>query len=119
MTKLTLSVPARCVKALLALVPLPPLPSLFSGEGGTRSTNAKSIPIMLAHAVCRALKSCTSLDRPLPAGCASGKDGIGNSGNKEGDAGGGGQELDHTLDQDGPPPPPPGGSAAAMRVAGE
>jgi hypothetical protein len=41
---------------------------------------------MLAHAVCRVLKARALLDRPLPAGCAGGKDGKGKDGDNGGNA---------------------------------
>ncbi len=47
-------------------MPLPP-PRLLAGlEVDTYYTNADSSPATLAQAVCRALESRTSLDRPLP-----------------------------------------------------
>ncbi len=89
MTELTLPTPARCIKVLLAMVPLPPLPPLpplFGGEDGFRSTNANSSPTALAHAVFRALKARASLNQPLPAGPAGGKDSKGYGGDNYGNA---------------------------------
>jgi hypothetical protein len=63
----------------------PPLPSVGE-EDDTCYTNADSSPATLVQAVCRALESRTSLDRPLPAGCAGGK-----GGDNDGGTNGGGQ----------------------------
>ena len=59
MTKLTLPVPARCVKGFLAMVPPPPppLPPLVGGEDNAHSMSADSSPTALAHAVCQVLKA--------------------------------------------------------------
>ncbi len=64
------------------------------------------------------MKAHELLDQPLPAGPAGGKDGKGKVSNNDGNAGGGGQELDHAPGWDDPPLPPPSSGAAAMRVVG-
>jgi hypothetical protein len=98
------------------MVPPPPLLPLV-GKDDAQSPSASCSPTALVYAVCRALKACALLDWPLPAGPVGGKDGKGNSGNDNGNASGGSQELGHAPDLDGPPPP--SGSAKAARVAGE
>ncbi len=105
MTKLPLRAPARCIKALLAMVLPPLLLPLFSREDNACSTNVDSSLTLLVHAICWTLKAFVSLDRPLPAGPVGGKEGEGNGSNNDGNAGSGGQELDHTPDWDGPPLP--------------
>jgi hypothetical protein len=117
LTELTLPLPTRCANALLAMVP--PLPPSFGREDNTHSMNTDSSPTVLSHAICQALKARLSLDRPLPASCTGGKDIKSNSGNNDGNSGGGGQEGDHAPDWDGDPLPPPSGSTMATRVAGE
>jgi hypothetical protein len=67
------------------VLPLLLLP-MFGREDGTCSMNSDSIPTALVHYVCRALKSCALLDRPLPDGWAGGKDGIVNGSNNNCDA---------------------------------
>jgi hypothetical protein len=86
--------------------PLPP-PQIVAGEGNTHSTSANSSPAASLYAVYRVLKARASLDRPPPAGCMGGKDGKGDGNDNGGNAGSGSQELDPTLDCDGPPLPPP------------
>ncbi len=89
MTKLILSAPARCIKALLAMVLLPPPPSpTFGREDNACSTNVNRSPTTWAHAVCQGIKARASSDRPLPAGRAGSKVGKGNGGNDDGNAGG-------------------------------
>jgi hypothetical protein len=110
LAKLTLPVPTRCVKELLAVVSPPSSPLLFGGEDNVHSTHIVSSPTMLVHAVCQALKA-----RPLPAGPVGSKDAKGNDGKDNGDTGGGSQELDHALDQDGPPLSTPSSGMTAMR----
>ncbi len=104
MVELTLPVPARCFKVLLAMVPPPPLPPEFDGEDNVHSTYANSSPTALTHAICWALKARASSVWPLPAGPAGGKDGKGNSGNRDGNAGGSNHELDCTQIRMVPPP---------------
>ncbi len=106
MAELTLPAPARCVKVLLALVPLPLLPPSFSRDDNARCMNANSSPTALVYTICRALKACTLSDWLFLAGPAGGKVGKGGGGNIDGNAGGGGRELNCALDWDGPPPPP-------------
>jgi hypothetical protein len=77
------------------MVPLPLLPLFVSQEDNVHSTNANSSPTTSAHAICRALKVHTSLDRPLLASCKGGKDGKGDSSDNNGNTGGNGQELDY------------------------
>jgi hypothetical protein len=81
--------------------------------------HADSSPTALAHAICQALKACALSDQPLLASCTGGKDSKGNSGDDNGNAGRGGQELDCTLDWDGPPLPPLSSSMKATRVTGK
>ncbi len=78
MPKLTLPAPARCFKGLLVMVLSPPLPPLVSREDNARSTSANSSPMASVYAVCQALKSCTSLDRPLSVGGST--NGVGSTG---------------------------------------
>jgi hypothetical protein len=106
LAELSLPLPARYIKALLAMM-LPPLfLLLFGGEDNAHFTNANSSPTALVHAICRALKARTLSDWPLPAGLVGSKDGKGNSGDNNGNASGSGRELDCALDWDGPPLPP-------------
>jgi hypothetical protein len=114
LAKLTLPVPTRCIKALLAIVPPLLLPPLFDKEEDIHSMHADSSPTTSAHAVCRALKARASLVWPLPAGPAGSKDSKGDGRDNDGNAGGGGQELDHALDWDGPSLPPPDVSRLQM-----
>jgi hypothetical protein len=88
LAKLTLSMPNRCVKALLAMVPPLPLPPLFGREDDARFTNTNSSPTVLAHTICRVLKAHASSDRPLPASPVDGKDDKYNGGDDNYDAGG-------------------------------
>jgi hypothetical protein len=110
LAKLTLPAPTRCVKELLAVVSLPSSPPLFGGEDNVHSMHTVSRPTVLVHAVCQALKA-----RPLPAGPVGSKDAKGNGNKDNGDTGGGSQELDHALDQDGPPLFTPRSGMTAMR----
>jgi hypothetical protein len=59
------------------MVPPPPPPQSFGGEDNARSTSPDSSPNELVYPVFWVLKAHTLLDRPLPAGCAGGKDGKG------------------------------------------
>ncbi len=65
------------------------------------------------------MKAPALLEWPLLACCAGSKDSKGNGSDNDGNAGGGIQELDCALDQDGPFLSPPSGSAEATRKAGE
>ncbi len=65
MAELTLLVPSRYLKALLAMVPPLLLPPLFGGEDNACSTHANSSLTALACAVCWALKARASLVRTL------------------------------------------------------
>jgi hypothetical protein len=103
LTQLTLSAPARCVKALLAMRPPLLLPPSFGKEDDTCSTHTNSSSTTSAHAICRVLKAHALLVWPLPASPVGGKDGKGDSDNNDGNAGSGGQELDCATDWDGPP----------------
>jgi hypothetical protein len=94
------------------MLPLPPLP-LVSKEDDARYTNANSSPPKSAQAVCQALESRVSLDRPLPAGCMGYK-----GGNDDGGTDGGGQSrIAHRIGM--VLPSPTQGRAMATRVAGE
>jgi hypothetical protein len=92
----------------------PPLPLPSVGEEDDACyTNADSSLATLAQAVCRALQSHTSLDRPLPASCAGGK-----GSNDDGGIDSGGQSriayrIGMVL------PSPTQGCATATRVAGK
>ncbi len=110
MIELTLSVPTRCVTALLTMVLPAQLPLSIGREDDTRSTNAKSSP---AATIFWALKAHALLDWPLPAGRAGGKDSKCNCDNYNG------AKLDHAPDWYDPfPPPPPSGGAMAIREVG-
>jgi hypothetical protein len=103
LAKLTLPAPTMCLKVLLAMV-LPLLLLLFGREDNAHSMHANSGPIKLVHTVCWALKACTSLNRPLPAGPMGGKDGEGNGSNKKlAMPAAAAKKLDHAPDLDGPP----------------
>ncbi len=115
MAKLTLPMPTRCVKELLAVVPLASSPQLFGGEDNVHSTHTNSSPTVLVHAVCQALKARTLSNRPLLTSPVGSKDGKGNGGKDNGDTGGGSQELYHPRDQDGPPLSTPSSGMTAMR----
>ncbi len=92
--------------------PLPPPPPPSVGKEDDACYTYSS-PATLAQAVCWALESCTSLDRPLPAGRAGGK-----GGDDDGGTDGGGQSrIAHQIGM--VLPSPTQGDAAAMRVAGK
>ncbi len=94
------------------LPPPPPLP-LVGKEDDACYTNTDSSPATSAQAVCQALESRASLDRPLPAGCAGGK-GSDNDGSTNG---GGRSRIVHRIGMVLPSPTQSGVTAA--RVAGE
>jgi hypothetical protein len=98
--------------ATVSMLPLPPLP-LVGEEDDACFTNAHSSPAMSAQAVCRALESRTSLDRPLLASRADGK-----GGDDDGGTGGGRQRMiAHQVGM--VLPSPTRGGATAMRLVGE
>jgi hypothetical protein len=68
----------------VGILPSPPL-LLVGEEEDACYTNANSSPATWAQAVCRALESRASLDRPHPANCAGGK-----GSNNDGGTNGGG-----------------------------
>ncbi len=91
--------------------PLPP-PSV-SKEDDTCYMNADSSPATLVQAVCRALESRASLDRPLLAGRAGGK-----GGNNDGGTDGGSRSrIAHRIGM--VLPSPTRGGATTTRVASE
>jgi hypothetical protein len=92
--------------------PLPPPPSVGE-EDDACYMNANSSPATSAQAVCRALESRASLDRPLPAGCAGGKGGDDDGGTN----GGGRSRIAHRIGM--VLPSPTRGGTTATRVAGE
>ncbi len=77
---------ANTAAAATVGMPPPPPPPSVGKEDDACYTNTASSPATLAQAVCRVLEFHTSLDRPLPAGCAGGK-----GSDDDGGAGGGGQ----------------------------
>jgi hypothetical protein len=92
--------------------PLPPLP-LVGKEDDACYRNADSSPPMSAQAVCWALESRASLDRPLPASCAGGK-----GGDDDGGTNGGGQSrIAHRIGM--VLPSPTQGGVTATRVVGK
>jgi hypothetical protein len=98
--------------ATVGTPPLLPLP-LASVEVDACYTNTNSSPATLAQAVCRALESCTSLDRPLPAGCMGGK-GSDNDGSTDD---GSQSRIAHRISM--VLPSPTQGGATATRVVGK
>jgi hypothetical protein len=91
---------------------LPPPPSVGE-EDDACYMNADSSPTTLAQAVCQALESRTSLDRPLPAGRAGGK-----GSDDDGGTGSGVQSrIVHRIGM--VLPSPTQGGATATRVVGE
>jgi hypothetical protein len=68
---------------------MPPLspPQLVGGKDNTHSTSAVSSPTLLAHAIYRALEACVLSDQPLPAGGTASKEGKGDGGDDNGNAG--------------------------------
>jgi hypothetical protein len=98
----------------VAALPTPPPPPLSVGkEDDACYTNADSSPATSAQAVCRALESRASLDRPLPAGLAGGK-----GGDDDGGTDGGGQSrIAHRIGM--VLPSRTRGGVTATRVAGK
>jgi hypothetical protein len=92
--------------------PTPPLP-LVDKEDDACYTNTNSIPSTLTQAVCQALESHASWDRPLPAGYMGGK-----GGNDDGGTNGGSRSrITHRIGM--VLPSPTQGGVAATRVAGK
>jgi hypothetical protein len=92
---------------------LPPPPPSVGKEDDACYMNANSSPATLAQAVCRALESCMSLDRTLPASCAGGK----GSNDDGGTDGGGRRRIAHRNGM--VLPSPTRGGVTATRVAGK
>jgi hypothetical protein len=104
---------ANTAAAATVRMPLPLPPPWVGKEDDVCYRNADSSPATSAQAVCRAMESRASLERPLPAYRAGGKGGDDDGGTD----GGGPSRIAHRIGM--VLPSPTRGGTTATRVAGE